>query len=186
MRETASLLAASVDGKEHIFPILRNWQKTLQHKCLICASMESVSQPEMDIGQRLGMTWLNFDLVPIAISSVLSSFIFNLLSLIHSVTSSIQSFKQQARSGKMEGTLDLWRWESSAKKWYERPDWQITVLKGCVYKVNRRGPRTQPSGTPHFRTDGVDSWPNKDRLDMAISTGDKPIKDRARTTNSGM
>ena len=66
--------------------------------------------------------------------------------------------KQQARTGKSEGTLDLWSWESSAKKWYERPDWQITALKGCVYRVNRRGPITEPCGTPHFRTDGVDSW----------------------------
>ena len=63
------------------------------------------------------------------------------------------------RTGKSEGTLDLWSWESSAKKWYERHEWQIMVLKGCVYKVNRRGPRTEPCVTPHFRTDGVDSWP---------------------------
>ena len=89
-------------------------------------------------------------------SSVLSSFIFSLLSLIHS---SIQSFKQQARTGKSEGTLDLWSWESSAKKWYERPEWQITVHRKCVYRVNRRGPRTEPYGTPHCRTNGVDSWP---------------------------
>ena len=46
-------------------------------------------------------------MVPMAMSSLLSSFIFNLLSLIHSATSSIQSFKQQARTGKSEGTLDL-------------------------------------------------------------------------------
>ena len=118
-----------------------------------------MSQPEMDIGARLGVTWLNLDLVPIAVSSVLSFFIFNLLSPIHSATSSIQSFKQKARTGKSEGTLHLWSWESRAKKWYERPDWQITALKGCGYRVNRRGPRTEPWGTPHFRTDGADSWP---------------------------
>ena len=70
-----------------------------------------------------------------AISSVLSSFIFNLLSAIHSATSSIQSFKQQARTGKSEGTRELWSWESAAKKWYEIPDWQITVLKGCINSV---------------------------------------------------
>ena len=116
-------------------------------------------QPEMDIAARLGMTWLNFDLVPMAISSVLSLFIFNLLSPIHSATSSIHPFKQQARTGKSGGTLDLWSWESSAKEWYDRPDWQITILKGCVYRVNRRGPRTEPCGTSHCRTDGVDSWP---------------------------
>ena len=146
MRETASLLAASVDRKERIFAILRNRQNKMRHKYLLCASMDSVSskgkprfltdwengisQPEIDIGARLGMTLLNLDLVPMAISSVLSSFIFNLLSPICSATSSIQSFKQQARTGKSEGTLDLWSWESSAKKWYEIPDWQITVLKG--------------------------------------------------------
>ena len=28
-----------------------------------------MSQPEMDIGARLGMTWLHFDLVPMAIGS---------------------------------------------------------------------------------------------------------------------
>ena len=90
------------------------------------------------------MNWLNLDLVPMTIHSVLPSFILSLLSPIHSATSSIHSFKQQARTGKSEGTLDLWSWESSAKKSYERPDWQLTVLRGCVYRVNRRGPRTEP------------------------------------------
>ena len=28
----------------------------------------------------------------------------------------------------------------------------------CI-QVNRRGPRTEPCGTPHCRTDEVDSWP---------------------------
>ena len=136
------------------------------------------------LGARWGMAWLNLDLVPMAISSVLSSFIFNLLSPIHSATSSIQSFKQQAKTGKSEGTLDLWSWELSAKK-YEWPDWQITVLKGCVYRVNRRGPRTEPCGTPHWFQN---SWgwfmTHKHRLSMATQIGDKPIKDRARTAKS--
>ena len=98
MRETASLLAAPVDRKERIFPILCKWQSKTRHKYLICASMDSISakqkprlltdrengisQPEMDIGARLGMTWLNLDLVPMATSPPLSSFIFNLLSPI--------------------------------------------------------------------------------------------------------
>ena len=37
----------------------------------------------MDIWARLGMTCLNFDLVPMAMSSVLSSFIFNLIIIIY-------------------------------------------------------------------------------------------------------
>ena len=41
MRETASLLAALVDRKERIFPILSNGQNKMRHKYLICASMDS-------------------------------------------------------------------------------------------------------------------------------------------------
>ena len=37
----------------------------------------------------------------------------------------------------------------------------MTVLRDCVYKVNKRGPRNEPSGTPHFKADGVDVWPTK-------------------------
>ena len=78
--------------------------------------------------------------VPPAVSSVLSWFIFNILSHIHWVSSSIQSFKLWTRAGKSEGVLELWGWESSAKKWYEWPDWQMTVLRDCVYKVNKKVP----------------------------------------------
>ena len=94
-----------------------------------------------------------------SLSSVLSSFVFNLLSLIQSATSSIHSFRQQARTGKSEGTLDLWSWEISAKKWCERPDWQMTALCGCVHKVNEKDHRTEPCGLPHVKTGGIDSWP---------------------------
>ena len=31
------------------------------------------------------------------------------------------------------------------------------VLRGCVYRINRRGPRTEPCGTPHFKIDVADS-----------------------------
>ena len=135
MRETASLLnsISGQEGADFFSQFLRNWQNKMRHKCLICASMEDVSsqskprfltdwengisQPEMDTGARLRMTWLNLDLSPTAISSVLSSFIFKWLSPIHSATSSIQSFKQQKRTGKAKGTLI-----SSTKKWYEIPD----------------------------------------------------------------
>ena len=27
----------------------------------------------------------------------------------------------------------------------------MAVLRGCVHKVNKRGPRTEPCGTPHFK-----------------------------------
>ena len=61
-------------------------------------------------------------MVSMAMSAVLSWFIFNILSHIHSATSSIQSFKLWTRAGKFEEVLELWSWESSAKKWYEWPD----------------------------------------------------------------
>ena len=112
MRETASLLAASAERKGRILPYLRNWQKRIRHRYLICTPMESVSStktprfptdwkngmpwPELDTGVRLGVAWLILDFVPMAMSSVLSSFIFNLLSLIHSATS-MQSFKRRCK-----------------------------------------------------------------------------------------
>ena len=35
MRGTASLLKASVDRKEQIFPVVRDWQNKLPHTCFI-------------------------------------------------------------------------------------------------------------------------------------------------------
>ena len=87
---------------------------------------------------KIRVTWFILDLVPVAMDLVLSSFICNLLSLIHSTISSIQSFKLWTRAGKSEAILELCKWESSAKKWYEWPDWQMTLQRGCVYKVNKR------------------------------------------------
>ena len=43
MKETASLVTASVERKEWIFPILCNWQNRIWHRCVICAATESVS-----------------------------------------------------------------------------------------------------------------------------------------------
>ena len=176
MKETASLLAASVERKGRILPNLRKWQKRIQHRYLICTSMDSVWSiktprfltdwekgmlwPDMDTGVRLRVIWLILGLVPMAMSSVLSWFIFNILSHIHSATSLMQSLKLWTRTGKSEGVLELWSCESSAKKWYEWPDWQMTVLRDCAYKVNKRGPRTEPCGT-HFKADGVHAWPTR-------------------------
>ena len=72
--------------------------------------------PDMDTGVRLRVTWLILGLVLMAMSSVLSWFIFNILSHIHSATSSMQSFKLWTRTGKSEGVLELWSCESSVKK----------------------------------------------------------------------
>ena len=90
-------------------------------------------------------------------SSVLSLFIFNILSFIHSATSSISLSYYGQELGSLRDILELWSWESSAKRWFERPDLQMTLLRDSVYKVNKRGPRTESCGTPHFKTDGVDS-----------------------------
>ena len=73
LKETASLLAASVERKGRILPYLRNWQKRMWHRSLICTSMESVSSintprfladwekgmlwPDMDTGVRLREYW---------------------------------------------------------------------------------------------------------------------------------
>ena len=63
----------------------------------------------------------------------------------------------RTRARKSEGILELCSCESSAKKWYEWPDLQMTLLRDCMYKVNNRGPRTEPCGTPHFKEGGADS-----------------------------
>ena len=96
-KETVSLLAAPVEMKGQILPNLRNWQKRIRQRCLICTPMDSVSSiktprfltdwengmlwSDMDTGARLRVTWLILGLVPMATSSVLSWFIFNILRL---------------------------------------------------------------------------------------------------------
>ena len=39
------------------------------------------------------------------------------------------------------------------KKWYEIPYGLIMLLSGYVYILNSTGPRTDPWGTPYFKTE---------------------------------
>ena len=66
----------------------------------------------------------------------ISSFIFNLLSFIHSAASPINV---QDQKQKLENMIEHSIWEYSAKKYSDWADGQMAVLGVCVYKENKRG-----------------------------------------------
>ena len=59
-KETASMLAASVERKGQVLPNLRDWQKRIRHRCLVCTFIESVSSiktPRFLADLENGMLW---------------------------------------------------------------------------------------------------------------------------------
>ena len=48
---------------------------------------------------------------------------------------------------------------SAYKWWLIFSKLEINLLRGCVYKINTRGPRTEPWGTPNDRGIGDDKEP---------------------------
>ena len=80
----------------------------------------------MDFGARLGVISLILDLVPMAVSSVLSLFIFNILSLILSATSAIQSFTMN-KSWEVRGNTRVVELEIICKKWCKWPAERLCV-----------------------------------------------------------
>ena len=45
----------------------------------------------------------------------------------------------------------------SAKDWLEIECRRMSVVRGCGYKMNRIGPRTEPCGTPKLSKAGYES-----------------------------
>ena len=53
-------------------------------------------------------------------------------------------------------SVDIQSSVSYAYLWREQLSNVITSEKGCVYRENRMGPRTEPRGTPKRRVTGLD------------------------------
>ena len=88
--------------------------------------------------------------------SVLVAFSCNLLELIQSATAEKHSDIRFSRQLVAPGWQNPYIWVSSAYKCGCRSyDW-ITITKSAVYNRNRRGPRTDPCGTPKSTIAGVD------------------------------
>ena len=57
-----------------------------------------------------------------------------------------------------------YNWVSSAKKWYLMQEWfPIILLSGVVYSENKRGPRTEPWGTPYVSFENLDRLAHADQ-----------------------
>jgi len=88
--------------------------------------------------------------------SVLVAFSCNLLELIQSATAEKHSDIRFSTQLVAPGWQNPYIWVSSVYKCGCRSyDW-ITITKSAVYNRNRRGPRTDPCGTPKSTIAGVD------------------------------
>ena len=61
-----------------------------------------------------------------------------------------------ARSSTCRSERDVYRWVSSAYKWYLRDCFEIIEPRGVVKRVKRSGPSTEPWGTPQERVENAE------------------------------
>ena len=66
----------------------------------------------------------------------------------------VKSFRESKHQMLQKDNSDLYSSTSSANMWWETEWWLITLERGQVYKMKRIGPRTEPWGTPHVRSEG--------------------------------
>ena len=130
MKATANVLAASSVRKERNLLILRSWKYKALHDWFTCISTERDSSKntprfrtdsENSISQswktiELVLTCFSFDFDPMAMSSVLSSFILSLFPFIQIHTSSMLDVMSLTRLENSEGAAESCSCESSAKK----------------------------------------------------------------------
>ena len=88
------------------------------------------------------------------IDSASSSFSFSLSQSSHNFTSEMQFCMRWTVVFKWSGWQESRSWVSSAKDWLETEWRSIKFESGFVYKMDKRGPRTEPRGTPKQRIDG--------------------------------
>ena len=103
--------------------------------------------------------WLVLLWVVITISSVLSSYSFKRLLVIHIFISLMQASRQDIAVSfdtDTHGSKEIYNWVSSASRWKFNPWFRIIFPRGVVYIVNKVGPSTEPWGTPYFNVTGVD------------------------------
>ena len=88
------------------------------------------------------------DLVLISINSVLSGFNLSLLAIIQSETSCKHCWTSDSDISGSVLERERYISVSSAYIWWQMLCLLITLLGGVVYRVNKRGPMTEPLGTP--------------------------------------
>ena len=81
-----------------------------------------------------------------SIDSVLLSFNWSLLCVIHNLSSVIHFFMISV-VWIWSGTVSLYNWLSSANAWCWIECFLISSNRGCVYKTKKTGPKTEPWGT---------------------------------------
>ena len=86
-----------------------------------------------------------------SIDSILLSFNWSLLCVIHNLTSVIQFCMISIVVWIWSGTVSLYNWLSSANAWCWIECFLISSNRGCVYKTKRTDPKTEPWGTPKLR-----------------------------------
>ena len=120
MKATAIVFAASTVRKERILLILRSWKYKTLHNWFTCISTERDSSKntqrfrtdlENSISQswktiELALTCFSFDFDPMAMRSVLSSFILSLFPFIQTPTSSMLDVMSLTRLENSEGAAE--------------------------------------------------------------------------------
>ena len=115
-----------------------------------------------------------------SIASVFSSYSWSVLPVIRSLMSDTQSWTLKTVWSMSDGWEDLWSWESSAKGWYS-VQWLCNISEsGSMYRTKRMGPRTEPWGSPDWRTAGSD-WKLFTELTV-WKVWLKPVESRSRNT----
>ena len=94
-----------------------------------------------------------------SIDSVLLSFNWSLLCVVHNLTSMIQFCMVSIVVWIWSGTVSLYNWLSSANAWCWIECFLISLNRGCVYRTKRTGPKTEPWGTPKLRGASSDLSP---------------------------
>ena len=87
-------------------------------------------------GRGIEVEILGVDMIS---ASVLSSFSFSLLWVIHDLTSWTHFCMDWMSSPTCFGGVDFCNWVSSAKKWWRTEQLSITSERGAVYRMKRTG-----------------------------------------------
>ena len=135
--------------------------------CLSCSQVwqrffteETKSTSEFPIRVEEGRGKLTDNLCGFtSIDSILLSFHWSLLCVIHSLTSVIQFYMVSIVVWIWSGTVSLHKRLSSANAWCWIECFLISSNRGCVYKTKRTGPKTEPWGTSKLRGASSDLRP---------------------------
>ena len=100
----------------------------------------------------------------ISITSIYSWFIWNLLHIIHDLTSHMHFSMLWIIALTFDGLLELYNCVSSAYSWCDTGWLPITHERGWVYMMKRIGKKTKPWQTPQWIVAEEDSLPSIDTV----------------------